>query len=273
MISMPTRQIPKEQDRVLTRNELADSHCHLDIFTDLSAVRESIGRGVLTIITDGVDMRSNARALEIADNVNIFPALGVDPEHVPGMQDRELDFNVDMIRQNSRRIVAIGEIGLDFMLAKSEKERDMQRVVFGRMLDLANELDLPVSVHARDSMDAVIPILRRKRVKRVHLHFFSGSGSHVDEVVKLGYMISIPPVPSAARRVAIERVPLQQIMAETDCPIVGKTPYDVERSVRIIAETKGIKYEEACKAIVENTKRFFAIEGKVNKRKSPLIRQ
>lgn len=269
---MPTRQILKEQDRLVTKVELADAHCHLDIFEDMSAVRESIGRGVLTIITDGVDTRSNARSLEIADNENIFAALGIDPEHVPGLEDGELDFNADMIRRNRERIVAVGEIGLDFMLARTGRERDAQRAVFGRMLDLANELDLPVSVHAREAMDEVIATLRRKRVRRAHLHFFSGTERQAEQAAGLGYMVSIPPLQSASRRKAIAKVPLQLLMTETDCPIVGKTPYDVERAVRLIAETKGIGYGEAAGALAGNARRFFSIDGKVNKRRSPLIR-
>lgn len=269
---MPTKQVMREEERKAQKQELADAHCHLDIFGDMAAVRDSIERGVLTIITDGVDTRSNMRALELADNVNIFPALGIDPEHVPGLQDRELEFNVALIRQNRMRIVAIGEIGLDYKLAKSEPERRAQRKVFDSMLALAKELDLPVSVHARDAMEDVLSALGKAGLKRVHLHFFSGTEKQAEEAAKLGYMISVPPVSSAGRRKAVAHIPLQQIMAETDCPIVGKSPLDVEASVRIVAEAKGMAYEEARKAIVENTKRFFATYGKTNKSKSPLIR-
>ncbi len=269
---MPTRQVLKERDRSLNKVELADSHCHLDMLQDMSQVKESIANGVLTIITDGIDTKSNARALEISDNENVFPALGIDPEHVPDLQERELDFNINMIRTNRARIVAIGEIGLDFMLAKSEKEKELQRKVFGRMLDLANELGLPVSVHAREAMDEVLSTLKARKVKMVHLHFFSGTEQQAEEAAKLGYMVSIPPLQSSSRRKAIMKVPIQQLLAETDCPIVGKSPADVEKSVRLIAETKGMKYEEAAKMIVENTRRFFSIDGKLNKSKSPLIR-
>lgn len=269
---MPTKQVMKEEERFVQKTELADAHCHLDIFEDLAAVKESIADGVLTIVTDGVDTKSNMRTLEISDNVNIFAALGIDPEHVPGLQANELEFNIDLIRQNSKRIVAIGEIGLDYMLAKADKEKAAQKRVFGAMLKLAKELDLPVSVHSREAMDEVLAMIKESGVRRVQLHFFSGTEKQADEAARLGYMISVPPLNSASKRKAIKHMPLQQIMAETDCPIVGKSPSDVEKSVRMIAETKGVTYEEACKQIVENTKGFFNTNSKANKSRSPLIR-
>lgn len=269
---MPTKQVMKERDRTIRKAELADAHCHLDLFGDLAPVRESISNGVLTIITDGVDTKSNMKALQICDNVNIFAALGIDPEHVLKLQSNELEFNTGLIRQNAARIVAVGEIGLDYLLAKTDRERELQMKVFGSLLALAKELDLPVSVHAREALGDVLSMIKESGVTKVHLHFFSGTEKQAEEAAKLGYMISIPPLSSATRRKAIKKVPLQQLMAETDCPIVGKTPNDAEKSVHIIAETKGIAYEDACRQIAENTKRFFNTHGKVNKSRSPLIR-
>ncbi len=269
---MPTRQVMQERESSLNKRELADAHCHLDIFEDLTQVKESIENGVLTIITDGVDTKSNLKTLQISDNVNIFAAIGIDPEHVPLLQDNELEFNIGLIKQNNQKIVAIGEIGLDYLLAKTNKERVVQKKVFADMLELAKELDLPISVHAREAMGDVLVMIKESGVTKVHLHFFSGTEKQADEAAKLGYMISIPPLPSSSRRKVIKHVPIQQLMAETDCPIVGKVPYDAEKSARLIAEAKGLSFEETCKQLSENTKRFFNTNGKANKSRSQLIR-
>ena len=145
------------------------------------------------------------------------------------------------------------------MKAATFEQKAAQQTVFERMLDLAKELDLPVSVHSRDSMDAVLMTLKKKEMRRVHLHFFEGNVFQAKEAESRGYMISIPPIDSAKRRLVAKDVSIEMLMAESDCPVVGESPALVEKSIRMIAEMKGMVFEKAAETLTLNTKKFFNI--------------
>lgn len=250
--------------------EMADAHCHLSILSDPAIINDAVLFGVSTIITDGVDTPSNIKTLEVADNKHVFAAIGVDPEHAlaldEGIFEKELEFNVELARQNAERIVAIGEIGLDYSIGGGPRNVARQKKVFGRFVDLAAELGLPISVHSRSAINEVLAFLEEKGAKRVHLHFFEGGVEEARIALKRGYMISVPPIESSKRKRVIAMMPLDNIMAESDAPVVGQTPKSVEKSIRYIAEIKGIGFEDAAAAITENTKRFFDINTKAGKR-------
>ena len=255
---METRALVKERERSLTIAELADAHCHLDLITDRKVIEESIKGGVRTIVTDGVDTKSNALCAQMADGRNIFAAMGVDPEH-SGMGDEELQFNIGVIRANTSKICAIGEIGLDYAYAKDKNGVERQKVVFGMFLDLAVELDKPVTIHSREAMEDVLAILEEKGIRRAHMHYFEGGPTEAKRMEKLGYMISIPPFESSRRNKAISAIAIDNIMAESDSPAAGASPLDVKKSVAIVAKAKGIGFERAAEQLTANTKRYFNV--------------
>jgi TatD DNase family protein len=251
------------KDVVLDRQvvEMADAHCHLDLINDRNIIKYAIENGVFTIITNGVDTKSNMRSMELVDNRNIFALLGIDPEHAD-ITDEELEFNLKLIKQNANRIVGIGEIGLDYGRIKDTIAVDRQKRVFESFLELAKQLKLPVSVHSRNALDAVLQILSDKKIEMAHIHFFEGNLQQAKEIEKRGYMISVPPVHSSGRSKAIKEIAIDNIMAETDAPIVGASPKDVERSIQIVAEAKGIEVKKAADLLTQNTKRYFKIKTK-----------
>jgi TatD DNase family protein len=253
-----TKQLLKEDTKEKQLTEMADAHCHLDLVNDPEIIRQAVSYGVRTIITNGVDTKSNIRSMEIADNRNIFALLGIDPEHA-NVTKEELEFNINLIRQNAKKISGIGEIGMDYGKVKDKVPVEKQRMVFETFLDLAKELDLPVSVHSRDAMDYVIQILSEKEIKSAHIHFFEGSVQQAREVVKKGWMISVPPLISNKRSKVIKEVAIDNIMAESDSPVVGASPRDVEKSIRIVAEAKILPVERAAELLTKNTKKFFRI--------------
>ncbi len=248
----------KEKVRSIAITELADAHCHLDLISDRAIIDEAIKRGVRTIVTDGVGTKSNAVSAQIADGKNIFAALGVDPEH-SSMSDEELDFNISMIRINAQKICAVGEIGLDYLHAKAKRDVERQKRVFKALLDLAIELNKPVTVHSREALDDVLTILEERGMKRAHIHFFEGGPTEAKRVERLGYMISVPPFESAKRNKAIAAIAIDNIMAESDAPAAGESPLDVAKSVGIVAKAKGIGFERAAEQLTANTKRFFGV--------------
>ncbi|MGC8651740.1 MAG: TatD family hydrolase [Candidatus Micrarchaeia archaeon] len=250
--------VAKEQ-RVTTVPSMADAHCHLDLL-DADGISNAIKGGVQLMVTDGVDTKSNLASLKLADRINIFAALGVDPEHA-AISDEELEFNITLVRSNKAAIVAIGEIGLDRKLATSEAGMKRQRQVFGKFLDLAVSLNMPVSVHARNAIDEVLQLLADKGVQKAHLHFFEGDVEQAKRAERLGYMISIPPFRSSRRDRVIKDIAIDNILAESDAPAAGTTPLDVKKSIGIVAAAKGISFEKAAEVLFYNTRRFFGIDA------------
>ncbi len=249
--------------------EMADAHCHLSILSDPVIISDVVKYGVTTIITDGVDTPSNIKTLEVADSKHVFAAIGVDPEHALAIEEKdfqkEIDFNMSLARQNIERIVAIGEIGLDYSIGGGPHNIARQKKVFGVFIDLAAELGLPISVHSRNAIKEVLEFLAEKKSKRVHFHFFEGGIEEAKVVLKRGYMISVPPIESTKRRKVIAMMPLENLMAESDSPVVGQTPKAVEKSIRYIAEIKRMAFEDVAAVLTENTKRFFSIGTKGGK--------
>ena len=240
--------------------ELADAHSHLDLLKDGVLLKESIDRGVGTIITCGVDYQTSVKALALSDYSVIFPEVGLDPENAL-LDDNGIDRVCELARKNPSRIVGIGEIGLDFKKAVSDVDKEKQLEAFRSMIKLGIELDKPLTVHSRNSMKEVLEILESSGAKMVQLHYFEGGIEDAKKAAELGYYISVPPLESGKRAAAIKSFPIELLMAETDTPVVGKAPYDVAVSVRIVANVKGIDYYKAAELLTANTKRFFRIRN------------
>ena len=235
---MELQKVMSRELEVKSLKEMADAHCHLDM-VDLQAIEEAKRYGVRTMITNGVDTKSNHRALELANGFSIFACLGVDPEHAIGMPEAELDANIELIRKNKDRIVGIGEIGLDRGGRIGDYER--QKSIFERFLSLSLELGLPVSIHSRNALDDVLEILERKEIKRAHIHFFEGNIQHAKRIERLGYMVSIPPVDTEKRKKVIREISIDNIMVESDSPAASPSPKGVEMALGLVADAEGHK--------------------------------
>ncbi len=267
---MQTKQAVISRELQLDVTEMADSHCHLDLIQNWGIVESAIDSGVSTIITDAVDTKSIVRTLQIADGKNVFAALGIDPEHAmelgSGTIDDELKFCSGLVREHAASVVAIGEIGLDYTISKDRLMIERQKKVFDFFLSLADELGLPASIHARGAISDVIGILKERGFGMAHLHFFEGSVDESKEAERLGCMISIPPLESGRRKTIIKSVGLENLLVESDSPVVGASPLAVRKSIMIVAAAKGISFEAAAEALSSNTKQFFRI-GKTASRK------
>ncbi len=263
MVRLITKQVVEHRDETKQLVEMSDAHCHLDLIDDYSVISRAVDSGVLTMITDGVDTKSNMRALVLANGKHIFPAIGIDPEHAIAMKDKEfeqeLEFNLDLVKQNVGKIAAIGEIGLDYKISSMAEGSKRQLKVFEAFLDLSLSLDLPVSVHARDAIGEVLKVLEEKGIKRAHLHYFEGGEAEAKRAERFGYMISVPPLESNKRSKAIKAVSIETLMVESDSPIVGESPGAVERSVGIIASAKQLPFNDVAWMTTGNAKRFFGI--------------
>ncbi|MCL5680190.1 MAG: TatD family hydrolase [Candidatus Marsarchaeota archaeon] len=248
----------KDEMKYKQRLELLDAHCHADMLSD-EELDTAMARGVTALVVNGVDTASNMSVLGLNNRTGIFPALGIHPENAAKINKEEIEYNINLIKANSKSVKAIGEIGLDYAFAKDENEKNKQKELFKRFVELAIELDKPVSVHSREAIDDVLDILENTGIKKAHIHFFEGNAKQAKRVESLGFMVSIPPMHSAKRMDAITALPIANIMAETDSPTAGMHIYDIDKSVMLIAKAKGMDFESCAVAIADNTKRFFNI--------------
>lgn len=253
---------------------LIDSHVHLDdgrFDGDRDILIESLkSNNIEMVINIGADLETSVASVDLANKYqNVYAAVGVHPHSAKEVntmvmeQLKELTLN--------EKVVAIGEIGLDFYYDNSP--RDIQRKWFIEQLKLAKELDLPVIIHTRDAAQETFDILKNNQNGNVRgvLHCYSGSPEMALEYIKMGFYISLGgPVTFKNARVArevAEAVPLDKLLIETDCPYLTPEPYRGKRNEPLyvkyvaekLAEVKKISYEELVKATNRNTKRLFGI--------------
>lgn len=252
---------------------LFDTHAHLDaeqFAADRGQVIAALpGRGVSLVVDPGCDIPSSRAAVALAEQYPfVYAAVGVHPEECANYQSRDLDILRELAKHP--RVVAIGEIGLDYYWEENPP-RALQQQAFRDQLALAEELDLPVIVHDREAHGDSLAIVKEFPRVRGVFHCFSGSVELARELVKLGWMISFTGVltyKNARKAVEAARaVPLERLMIETDSPYMAPVPHRGRRNdpgyvVHVcekLAELKGISPEECARITLENGKRFFAI--------------
>ncbi len=254
---------------------LIDSHAHLDDrrFDDdrEMLIANFKNNNVELVINIGADLKTSVASVELADKYeSIYAAVGVHPHSAKEVNTLVME-NLRELTKN-KKVVAIGEIGLDFHYDNSP--RDVQRKWFIEQLKLAKELDLPVIIHTREASQETFDILKNNQDGTVRgvLHAFSGSPEMALEYIKMGFLISIGgPVTFKNARVVrevAEAVPLDKLLIETDCPYLTPEPYRGKRNEPVyvkyvaekIAEVKGISYDKLVKASNENAKKLFGIK-------------
>jgi TatD DNase family protein len=240
-----------------TRLEFADAHCHLNLFKDAKKVMmESRDMGVSTIITAGGCGKDNRENAELANIDGIFAVVGVSPDF-SGSDAGEVD-TLEKLVKSSRKIVGIGEIGIDVKVAKGNS-LELQEDIFTRQVRIAKDLGLPVILHSRGALDKVLGVLNREGVRGAMFHFFEGDEKQAVDIAAKGHFISIPPAETGKRKKVIKAVGLDSIVVETDSPIVGKTPADVIKVCEFIALIKGVGVEDVAARTTENIRRLFFI--------------
>ncbi len=253
---------------------LFDTHAHYDS-RQFDADRDQVlsalpGQGVGLVVNPGCDLDSSRKAIAIAEQYPfVYAAVGVHPEDCAGWQDTD----VDELRSLAAhpKVVAVGEIGLDYYW-KENPPREFQQKVFRAQLALARELDLPVIVHDREAHGDCLSIIREFPQVRGVFHCFSGSAEMAKELVGLGWMISFTGAltyKNARKAVeAAQAVPLDRIMIETDSPYMAPVPCRGERchsglvrhTCERLAELRGISLEECARITFENGTEFYQLQ-------------
>lgn len=253
--------------------KLFDSHAHynderFDEDRDI-IIEENYKRGVTKTICAGYSLKSSNQAIEIAEKYDyIYATCGISPNDLSENVFEE----IREIEKNSKhkKVVAIGEIGLDYYWGKDQKEE--QKKVFIEQIKIANKLDLPIVIHTRDAVSDTLEILKNIQPcnKKGIFHCCPLNPELIKEAVKLGYYISFSGVvtfKNAKPELAVKEVPLDKLLIETDSPYLTPEPYrgkrndssKVEFVARKIADLLDKDLETIEKITYENAKKIFLL--------------
>lgn len=251
---------------------LFDTHAHLldkrfDEDRD-ELIKQMPSDGVVGVIEVGCCEDTSVKAAELAQSTDyIYSAAGVHPHDAQDVSEEYLGLLENLAAKE--KVIVIGEIGLDYFYDNSP--RDIQRKVFREQIELAHKLNLPMIYHMRKATADFLEILSDYSDLRGVVHCYSGSADTAKELLKMGLHISFTGSVTFknARKVveAAAVVPLDRLMAETDCPYLSPEPLrgrrndprNVEHVIRKLAEIKGVTFEEMCEYNINNAKGLYGI--------------
>ena len=254
---------------------MIDSHCHINdelyINNPAEYVKDAENMGVFEFLVVGFDEKSSENALEIAKKFKgCFAAVGVHPSDAKKAQPGDLDKIKKLAKED--KVIAIGEIGLDYYWDKDEGVKKQQREYFIEQIKIANELNLPISIHCRDAIEDCLKILKENPVKRGGImHCYAGSLEISSEFIKLGFLLgfggTVTFKNSVRPKEVVANIPSDSYVLETDAPYLTPHPYRGKENhskylylIRDqIAELRGISPEQVEKETNENFKRVFRI--------------
>jgi TatD DNase family protein len=270
---------------------IIDTHSHLS-FKAYNADREEVIKhnlenGVICIDV-GTKYETSKMAVELAEkNKDIYAAIGMHPIHIKTdlmklrMDEDEgafaplgEEYEKEKYRElaKNKKVVAIGEIGLDYYYrpkseTKKQQYKELQKKVFIEQLDLAQELNLPVIIHSRMAFEDLYEILKIKKINGV-IHCFTGSWNDAQKFLDLGFYIGINGIiDKLDLKEVIEKTSLDKILVETDCPYLTpkvegdkrNEPIFIKHIIQKIADIKDISFEEVAEVTTQNAKKLFNI--------------
>ncbi|XP_072222185.1 putative deoxyribonuclease TATDN3 isoform X2 [Leuresthes tenuis] len=255
-----------------------DCHCHIsarDFDKDIEEVIENSKKaGLLALLAVAEHAGEFDKIIDLSERFPgfIFPCLGVhpvqevSPEQQRGASLQDLDAALPIIEKYKDRLVAIGEVGLDFTprFVSNDADKDNQRQVLIRQARIAKELNLPLNVHSRSAGRPTIHLLKEQGVEKALLHAFDGKPSVALEGVKAGYFFSIPPsIIRSEQQKLVKQLPLENICLETDSPALGpekqvrNEPKNLLVSAEYISKIKGVSVEQVMEITTQNALRLF----------------
>ena len=249
---------------------LIDTHCHIfkEYYNDIELLMSEMKKNNIYAIINGCDYNSNIEVLELSKkHNNIYAAIGIHPSE---LLDSGYDY-IEMFRKNRNEIVAIGEIGLDYYWDKENKKEQID--LFEKQLKFAEEKNLPVIIHNRESTMDIYNILSKYKLKGV-IHAFSGSYEMANKFINMGYKLGIGGVltfKNSKLKDIIKNIDIENIVLETDSPYLtpepnrGKqnSPMNLVHIAKYISELKNISYEEVCYQTSKNAIQLFDLDLKI----------
>lgn len=249
-----------------------DSHAHYDD-QRFDEDRESLlwsmkEQGVVCIVNAAADIESSYKGIAFSKKFPfVYTSVGVHPHEVKDLKDEALQELKQLVLQE--KVVAIGEIGLDYYYDFSPRED--QRKWFISQLELAKEVDMPVIIHSRDASQETFDIIKESGIQQGVIHCFSGSAELAKEYVKRGFYIGIGGAltfKNAKKTVeVVKEIPLESLLIETDAPYLTPMPFRGKRNdssylkyvTQKIAEIKLLDEKSVCEMTCQNAKNLFRI--------------
>lgn len=252
---------------------LIDTHAHLqwqDYKDDFEKVLENAKKADVGLILNvGTTVKTSQEAIQIAERYDsIFSTVGIHPH-----DSKEADAaSISTLKEFAKhpKVMAIGEIGLDFFYEHSPKEKQIE--IFEKQLGIAKELNLPVSIHCRDAFSASFVSLKKLNIKRGVFHCFTGTEEEAKEAVALNFYISISGIvtfkKSTSLQEVVKTIPIERLLIETDCPFLAPEPYRGKRNepayvvetARKVAALKNLPLETVAEITTRNAKALFRFE-------------
>ena len=248
---------------------IIDTHVHINRleYDNLSEIVSKLKDN--TVINNGINEETNKMVLELAEkNSNFYAAIGYHPEEIGNIKDFDLSLLEEYLK--NPKVVAIGEIGLDYHYRNDNKEE--QKELFIKQLELAQKYNKPVIVHSRDAIEDTFNILSKYRVK-ADIHCFSSSLEMAERFIKIGCLIGIGGTLTFKNNKktieVVKNVEMSKILLETDSPYLSPEPVRGTKNdstnliyvVDKISEIKGIDKEEVLKQLNQNAIEFFDLKG------------
>ena len=250
----------------MKNNYLVDTHCHMNLTDDIdSIIMDAEKNNVLKFIISGCDKKSIRDGLEIIYRYpNVFMTIGFHPDEVDDLTDKDIN-DLEVLIKTNKKIVGIGEIGLDYY--HNDMNKEIQKEFFEKQLALAEKYDLPVVIHSRDSIQDVYDILKEHKCRGV-IHCFSGSLEMAKRFIDLGFYLGIGGVltfKNSKLKEVVSELSLDNIVLETDSPYLAPEPYrghtNYPKNIKIIAtelrKIKEITLEEVTEKTTGNVNKIY----------------
>ena len=250
----------------MENNYLIDTHCHLNLTDDVDGIlMDAEKNNVKKIIISGCDAKSIRDGLEIIYRYpEIYMTVGFHPDEVDNITDKDIN-DLEVLLKTNKKIVGIGEIGLDYYHNDMNKER--QREYFIKQIELAEKYDLPVVIHSRESIQEIYDILKEHKVKGV-IHCFSGSLEMAKLFIDLGFYLGIGGVltfRNSKLKEVVSELSLDNLVLETDSPYLAPEPYrghtNFPQNIKIVAQAlrkiKDVSLEEVTEKTTGNVHKIY----------------
>jgi len=249
---------------------LIDTHCHLD-FPEFDQDRDEVlarakKEGIAYIVNIGSSLEGSIKSVELASKYDeVYAVVGCHPHEADNPGVDTLKSIEDLARKE--KVVAIGEIGLDYF--KNYSKAENQKPLFTSLLELSLKLDLPVVIHSRQAQADTLKILKDIKPKKAVVHCFSGDQDFLQKVLELGFSVSftcnITYPKASGLRDLIKNLPLERLMLETDAPFLSpeglrgrrNEPGSVKLLAQEVAKIKGMDFTQISAITTKNAKEFF----------------
>jgi TatD DNase family protein len=256
------------------KNPLFDSHAHLQLSQfdkDREEVIKRTEENNVWVVNVGDNFVNSKKGIELSKKyTNFFSSIGLHPNE---KEEFNKEKYIPLLKE--KKVVAIGECGLDYFRLKNEIEREKQKINFIKQIELSEEYNKPIILHIRskenfDAYEEIIKIIKKFNNLKGIVHFFSADWNIAQEFLKLNFFISFSGIITFTKQYdeVISKIPNDKILSETDCPFASPEPFRGKRNepifvqyvIQRIAEIKEMKMEEMAENIFKNTKKIFKID-------------